>query len=239
VPDDLPPDELTVAKAEELLAAPRGDRELGNDPATGLPVLVKAGRFGPYVQLGEPEEGSKEKPRTASLFKSMEIETVSLDEALRLLTLPRVVGVDPESGDEITAQNGRYGPYLKKGNDSRSLEDEEQLFSVAMDQALAIYAQPKTRRGQRSTAPLREVGSDPVSGKPIVIKDGRFGAYLTDGEVNRTVPRGETVEEITLERAAELLAEKRAEGPKPAKKRGAKKKAAAKKAGGARKRSSG
>src|SRR5207248_6331486 len=139
------------------------------------------------------------------------------------------------SGEEITAQNGRYGPYLKKGNDSRSLEDEEQLFTVTLDEAQAIYAQPKTRRGQRSTAPLREIGPDPVNGNPIVIKDGRFGAYLTDGEFNRTLPRGESIEEITLERAAELLAEKRAEGPKPAKKRGTKKKAAAKKAGGARK----
>src|SRR5581483_2030129 len=151
-----------------------------------LPVLVKAGRFGPYVQLGEPEEGSKTKPRTASLFKTMSVESVTLEEALELLTLPRVVGVDPADGQEITAQNGRYGPYLKKGSDSRSIDSEEQLLAITLEQALAVFAQPKQRRGQRSAAPLREVGVDPVSGKPIVIKDGRFGAYLTDGEVNRT-----------------------------------------------------
>ncbi|HSH23083.1 MAG TPA: type I DNA topoisomerase, partial [Acidimicrobiales bacterium] len=216
VPDDLAPDELTLERAEDLLAAPSGDRVLGTDPATGLPVLVRAGRFGPYVQLGEAEAAgggagkAKSKPRTASLFKTMTPDTVTLDDALRLLTLPRVVTVDPATGEEIVAHNGRYGPYLKKGADSRSLESEEQLFTVTPEEALAIYAQPKQRRGQRAAAPLRELGPDPATGAAMVVKDGRFGAYITDGEVNVTVPRGETVEGLTAERAAELLADKRA-----------------------------
>jgi DNA topoisomerase I len=230
VPEDLAPDEVTIEKAEELLAAPKGDRELGPDPDTGLPVLVKAGRFGPYVQLGEVDADSKVKPRTSSLFKTMTPETITLEDALQLLTLPRLVGYDPGDGEEIVALNGRYGPYLKKGSDSRSLESEDQLFAVTVDDAVARFAQPKPRRGQRSAEPLREVGADPATGAMIVIKEGRFGAYLTDGTVNRTVPRGETIEEITLERAAELLADKRAEDPKPKKKRGGTK-AAAKKAG--------
>jgi DNA topoisomerase-1 len=134
---------------------------------------------------------------------------------LRLLTLPRVVGVDPDSGDEISALNGRYGPYLKKGTDSRSLESEEQLLSITLDQALAIYAQPKTRGVRAATGPLRELGTDPVSDRPVVVKDGRFGAYVTDGEYNATLRKGDTVEDITLERASELLADKRANGPAP------------------------
>jgi DNA topoisomerase-1 len=231
VPDDLPPDELTIARAEELLAAPREDRELGVDAETGLPVLVKAGRFGPYVQLGEPGEGSKDKPRTASLFKSMSIETVSLEQALQLLTLPRVVGTDPASGEEITAQNGRYGPYITKGKESRSLASEEELFTVTLDGALALLAQPKTfgRRGAPKP-PLKELGDDPVSGQPVVLKDGRFGPYVTDGIHNASLRKGDTVEGITPERAAELLVLRReyeAENPK-AKKRTAKKAAAKK-----------
>jgi DNA topoisomerase-1 len=234
VPEDLAPDELTVERAEELLAAPRGDRVLGTDPATGLQVVVKAGRFGPYVQLGEPEETTgkgkaKTRPPTASLFKTMSVDTVTLDEALRLLTLPRVVGNDPADGQEIIATNGRYGPYLKKGTDSRSLTDEEQLLSITLDEALGVFAQPKQRRGQRSAEPLRDLGADPATGAPMVIKEGRFGAYITDGEYNATVPRGETVEGITPERAAELLAIKREAGPPKAKGRGGKK-AGAKKA---------
>ncbi|WP_331271935.1 type I DNA topoisomerase [Motilibacter aurantiacus] len=232
LPDDLAPDELTVEKAEELLSAPSGDRELGTDPATGHTVVAKAGRFGPYVTEVLPEGSPKSaKPRTASLFKTMSLDTITLDEALRLLTLPRVVGKDPESGDEIVAQNGRYGPYLKKGTDSRSLESEDQLFTVTLEQALAIYAQPKQRGRAAAKPPLKELGTDPVSGKPIVVKEGRFGAYVTDGETNATLRRGDTVEGITPERGVELLAEKRAAGPstkKAAKKAPAKKAAASK-----------
>ncbi|HSR25907.1 MAG TPA: DNA topoisomerase, partial [Candidatus Eisenbacteria bacterium] len=223
VPEDLAPDELTVEKAEELLAAPSGDRELGTDPDTGLPLVAKAGRYGPYVTEVLPEDAPKSaKPRTGSLFSSMSLDSVTLEDALRLLSLPRVVGVDPASGEEITAQNGRYGPYLKKGTDSRSLESEEQLFAITLDQALAIYAQPKQRGRRAAAAPLRELGNDPVSGKPVVVKEGRFGAYVTDGETNATLRKADSVEAVTIERAAELLAEKRAKGPAP-KKRAAKK----------------
>ena len=222
VPEDLAPDEVTLEKAAELLDAPSGDRVVGTDPATGLGVLVRAGRYGPYVQLGEAEAGGPgskaPKPATASLFKSMAPDAVTLEDALRLLTLPRVVGVDPGTGEEILAQNGRYGPYLRKGTDSRSLASEEQLFTVTLAEALAIYSQPKQRRGQQAAPPLRELGADPASGAPMVIKDGRFGAYITDGEVNVTLPRGETVEGITPERAGELLADKRVKGPAPRKK---------------------
>ncbi len=229
VPEDLAPDELTVAKARELLETqPDGDQVLGTDPTTGTQIVARNGRYGPYVTevLPEPELdpglsaaarkkalAAQPKPRTASLFKSMQLATVTLDDALRLLSLPRVVGVDPESGAEITAQNGRYGPYLKKGTDSRTLASEEQLFTITLDEALAIYAQPKRGRGQTATPPLRELGDDPTSGKPIVVKDGRFGAYVTDGETNRTLPRDVTPESITPEQAVELLAEKRAAGP--------------------------
>ena len=231
VPEDLPPDELTYERALELLAAPSGDRELGTDPDTGLPVFVKAGRYGPYVQLGEAEAGSKAKPRTASLFKDMSVETVTLDDALRLLTLPRTVGVDPADGEEIVALNGRYGPYLKKGSDSRSLTDEEQLLTITLEEALEIYSKPKERRGRGQAAPpLRALGTDPVSSRPVVVKDGRFGPYITDGETNITVPRGEGIEELTPERAYELLAEKRAKGPAKAKRAPRKAAGAAKKA---------
>jgi DNA topoisomerase I len=227
IPDDLPPDELTVEKALELASVDRSDRVIGTDPDSGLPVIAKAGRFGPYVQVGEMEPGTKakDKPRTASLFKTMSLETVTLDDALKLLSLPRVVGID-EDGQEITSQNGRYGPYLKKGTDSRSLETEDQLFDVTLEQARAIFAQPKQRRGQRSAAALRELGPDPATERPMVIKDGRYGPYITDGEYNATVPKGETVEAITPERAAELLADKRAAGPPKAKKASKTRKAA-------------
>ncbi len=223
VPDDLAPDELTVERARELLETQaEGDRELGTHPESGLPVVARNGRFGPYVTEVLPDDAPKSaKPRTGSLFKSMQVETVTLEEALRLLSLPRVVGTDPESGDEITAQNGRYGPYLRKGTDSRSLETEDQLFDVTLEEALALYAQPKRGRGRTAAAPLRELGPDPVSGQPIVVKDGRFGAYVTDGEYNATLRQDDAVETVTLERAAELLADKRAAGPP--KKRGAKK----------------
>ncbi|WJM14787.1 type I DNA topoisomerase [Microbacterium arborescens] len=245
VPDDLAPDELTPEKAQELIDAPvAGDRVLGENPENGKLIVVKDGRFGPYVQELEPEpdetvdESTGEvapakkkttkkkeaapKPRTASLFKSMSVDTVDLDQALKLLSLPRVVGVDPESGNEITAQNGRYGPYLKKGTDSRTLASEQQLFDITLEEALAVYAQPKYGARAASSA-LKEFEADPTSGKPIKLKDGRFGPYVTDGETNATIPRGENAEEVTFERAVQLLADKRAKGPAPKRKTAARK----------------
>jgi DNA topoisomerase-1 len=189
------------------------------------------------VQLGDAETlPSKAKPKMASLFKTMTPEAVTVDDALRLLSLPRIVGVDPDTGEEISAQNGRYGPYLTKGKDSRSLDTEDQLFSVKLDEALAIYAQPKTFGRQRAAAkpPLRDLGIDPAVDKPVVIKEGRFGPYITDGEYNATVPRSESVEEITTERAFELLADKRAAGPAK-KKAGARKKPPGKSVGATKK----
>jgi DNA topoisomerase-1 len=227
----LPPDELTVARAEELLHAGSTDRVIGTDPATGLPVLVRAGRFGPYVQLGDADSADG-KPRTASLLQGMDPLSLDLDDALRLLTLPRIVGVDPGDGQEIVAQNGRYGPYLKKGNDSRSLANEDQLFAITLDEAIAIFAQPKARRGQGSAAALRELGADPVTGRPILLKEGRFGPYVTDGETNASLRKGDTVEGLTPERAAELLADRRAAGPPAKKARGTKKAAAARSSAG-------
>ncbi|WP_408640361.1 type I DNA topoisomerase [Saccharomonospora marina] len=237
LPEDLPPDELTVEIAEQLFATPQEGRVLGTDPATGHEIVAKEGRFGPYVTevLPEPEEptegkksakAKKPKPRTASLFKSMSISEITLDDALKLLSLPRVVGTDPQTGEEITAQNGRYGPYLKRGTDSRSLATEEQIFDITLEEALKIYAEPK-RRGRQAAAkpPLKEFGEDPVSGKPIVVKDGRFGPYVTDGEYNASLRRSDSVEDLTQERAAELLAEKRAKGPAPKKKSSSRKKA--------------
>jgi DNA topoisomerase-1 len=223
VPDDVAPDELTLERARELLETQGdGDIELGTHPDTGLPVVAKHGRYGPYVTEVLPDDAPKSaKPRTGSLLSSMSMDTLTLADAVKLLSLPRVVGTDPESGDEITAQNGRYGPYLRKGTDSRSLENEDQIFTVTLEQALALYAQPKRGRGRTAAAPLRELGDDPAVGLPIVVKDGRFGAYVTDGEYNATLRKDDAVETITLERAAELLADKRAAGPP--KKRGAKK----------------
>ncbi|MFP8959678.1 type I DNA topoisomerase [Streptomyces nanhaiensis] len=235
VPADLPPDELTVEYARELLAKPSGEFELGTDPETGRPIVARDGRYGPYVTEvlpeGTPKTGKNAvKPRTASLLKSMSLDTVTLDDALRLLSLPRVVGTDPESGQEITAQNGRYGPYLKKGTDSRSLQSEEQIFTITLDEALAVYAQPKQRGRAAAKPPLKELGTDPASERPVVVKDGRFGPYVTDGETNATLRRDDDVETITPERAYELLAEKRAKGPaKKAAKKTAAKKTAAKK----------
>jgi DNA topoisomerase-1 len=274
LPDDLPPDELTIDFAEKLFATPQEGRKLGADPLTGHEIVAKEGRFGPYVTeiLPEPEpeptppepdivpvaqdgggdEGGSTrtavkkvaakkapakkaakkatgpKPRTGSLLKSMDLATITLEDALKLLSLPRVVGVDPESKEEITAQNGRYGPYLKKGTDSRSLTDEEQLFTVTLEEALKIYSEPK-RRGRQGEAkpPLRELGNDPVSEKPMVIKDGRFGPYVTDGETNASLRKDDEVETITDDRASELLADRRARGPV---KKKATKKAATKKA---------
>ncbi|MGB3664029.1 MAG: type I DNA topoisomerase [Mycolicibacter algericus] len=243
--DSLPPDELTLALAEERFATPQEGRPLGIDPETGHEIVAKDGRYGPYVTeiLPPPDDesgttakkGKKPtgpKPRTGSLLRSMDLQTVTLEDALKLLSLPRVVGVDPGSGDEITAQNGRYGPYLKRGTDSRSLASEEQIFEITLEEALKIYAEPK-RRGRQAAAapPLRELGADPATGKPMVIKDGRFGPYVTDGETNASLRKGDEVASITDERAAELLADRRAKGP--VKKKAAKKttrKAPAKKA---------
>ncbi|WP_405646698.1 type I DNA topoisomerase [Streptomyces sp. NBC_00019] len=239
VPEDLAPDELSIELAEELLAKPSGDFELGADPESGHQIIARDGRYGPYVTEvlpeGTPKTGKNAvKPRTASLFKSMTLDTVTLADALKLMSLPRVVGKDAE-GVEITAQNGRYGPYLKKGTDSRSLTAEDQLFTITLEEALAIYAQPKQRGRAAAKPPLKELGADPVSEKPVVVKDGRFGPYVTDGETNATLRSGDSVEEITPERGFELLAEKRAKAPAkktakkaPAKKAPAKKATAAK-----------
>ncbi|HQD96911.1 MAG TPA: type I DNA topoisomerase [Propionicimonas sp.] len=214
---DLAPDALTLDFARELLAKPAiEERTIGIDPASGNAIVAKNGRFGPYVTEVLPEDAPKSaKPRTGSLFASMSTETVTLEQALQLLSLPRLVGKAAD-GEEITAQNGRYGPYLKKGTDSRSLTSEDQIFEITLADAEAIYAQPKTRgRAAAASGPLRELGADPVSGKPVVVKDGRFGPYVTDGEFNATLRRTDSVEAMTLERAAELLAEKRAKGPAP------------------------
>jgi len=261
ITDDVAPDELTPARARELLeqASDEG-RVLGFDPATGYEILARAGRYGPYVTEVLPDQSSastelatdtdaaealseqpqppaktkgkaakaaKVKPRTASLFKDMDLATIELPTALRLLSLPRVVGTDAE-GVEITAQNGRYGPYLKRGTDSRSLQSEQQLFDITLEEAVAIYAQPKMRGGRgAAAAPLKELGPDPASGRPVVVKDGRFGPYVTDGETNATLRKSDDPESITPERAFELLADKRERGPAP-RKRAAKKTSAAK-----------
>jgi DNA topoisomerase I len=241
VPEDIAPDELNVEKARELLATQAdGDRVLGTDPGTGREIVVRNGRYGPYVtELQEDDAPKSARPRTGSLFKDMDMQTIGLDDALKLLSLPRLVGVDPSSTEEITAQNGRYGPYLRKGTDSRSLPAEDEIFTITLDQALAIYAQPKQRGRRTAGAPLRELGDDPATGGPIVVKDGRFGPYVTDGTSNATLRKDDAVDSITLERAAQLLADKRAQSPgrgagKTAKKAPVKKapvkKAAAKKA---------
>jgi DNA topoisomerase-1 len=221
VPEGLAPDELTLAKAIELLAAPSGERELGIDPATNLPIIAKSGRFGPYVTEVFPVEpvveGAKKKrkkaddpkPKTASLLSTMTLDTITYEDALRLLSLPRTLGTN-SAGDEITVQNGRYGAYLKAGADSRTLTSEDQLFSITLDEALEIYAKPKERRRGVAKPPLKELGVDPETQKPLIIKDGRFGMYVTDGETNATLRRGDTVEAMTIERGLELLAGRRA-----------------------------
>ncbi|MDJ0925275.1 MAG: type I DNA topoisomerase [Acidimicrobiia bacterium] len=205
IPNDLAPDELTVAKAIEFLEAPNGDRILGVDPETGLDVTLRNGRFGAYVQLGEQVEGSSTKPKRASLFKGMDEDSIGLEQALRLLSLPRVVGQHPEDGVDITAQNGRYGPYLSWGKETRSLETEEQLFTVDLNDAVRRFKEEKRRGRRAATPPLRELGDDPNSGKPVVIKDGRFGPYVTDGETNASLRVADTIEGMTIDRAAELL----------------------------------
>jgi len=231
IPEDLPPDELDAIKAEELLSQPSGERELGTDPETGRLVIARAGRYGPYVsEVLEDGAPKSAKPRTGSLFKTMSLDTVTLEDALQLISLPRIIGVDPADGVEITAQNGRYGPYILKGKESRSLPSEEAIFATTLDEALALLAQPKQRRGAASAPPLKELGNDPVSERPVVLKEGRFGPYVTDGEVNASLRRDDDPETLTPDRAYELLADRRARGPvKKTAKRGAKK-AAAKKA---------
>jgi DNA topoisomerase-1 len=241
IPVDLAPDELTAEKAEQLLLEPSGDRELGTDPDSGLVIVAKSGRYGPYVSEVLPEGSPKSaKPRTASLLSSMSLSTVTLDDALRLLSLPRVVGTDPADGVEILAQNGRYGPYLTKDKDSRSLASEDEIFTVTLEQALALFAQPKQRGRGAAKPPLRELGADPTTGLPMVIKDGRFGPYVTDGTTNASLRTADDPATISVERASDLLSERRAkealEGVTPKKttarvaKRGAAKKTAAKKA---------
>ncbi|APE18031.1 type I DNA topoisomerase [Mycolicibacterium pallens] len=235
--DEITPDELTLELAETLFATPQEGRVLGVDPESGHEIVAKDGRYGPYVTEvlppppdDDPGVGAKKgkkptgpKPRTGSLLRSMDLQTITLEDALKLLSLPRVVGVDPANGEEITAQNGRYGPYLKRGTDSRSLATEDQIFEITLEEALKIYAEPKRRGRQGASAPpLRELGNDPASGKPMVIRDGRFGPYVTDGETNASLRKGDDVMSITDERASELLADRRARGP-------VKKKAAAKK----------
>lgn len=241
VPEDLAPDELTVDKAEELLAAPSGDRELGIDPETGNQLVAKSGRYGPYITeiLPEPEEpnasddpdakpkkrkAAKAKPRTASLFKDMDLDSVTLDDALKLLSIPRVIGQHPEDQEDVVARNGRYGPYITWNKESRSLPDEPSILTIDMPGALALLAQPK-QRGRRAADPGKEIGEDPNSKGMIMLKDGRFGPYVTDGETNASLRRADDPLSITLERAVELLAERRAAGP-PKKRT---KKAAAKK----------
>jgi DNA topoisomerase-1 len=209
VPGDIAPDELTPERAAELFDQPNSDVALGTDPETGHQIVAKSGRFGPYVTEVLPE-GATGKPRTSSLLKSMALDTVTLEDALRLLTLPRTLG--ELDGEPVTAQNGRYGPYVKKGTDSRSLDGDEQLFTVSLAEAKELFDQPKAR-GRQAAAPLRELGEDPVSSRPIVIKEGRYGPYVTDGETNASLRRGDDVESITAQRAIELLAERRATGP--------------------------
>jgi DNA topoisomerase-1 len=236
IPEGVAPDELTPEKVEELFLGGGGERTLGDDPSTGEPVVLRSGRFGPYVSSDD---------RRASLLRSQSPDTITLKDALRLLSLPRTIGVD-ESGAEIVAANGRYGPYVKRGDDFRSLDSEDKLFTVTLDEALTLLAAPKTRQRRAAAPPLREMGPDPITDRPMIIKDGRFGPYVTDGEVNASLRRGQTPEELTVEQASEMLAEKRAKGPAPRKKAAKKapadapakkatKKAAAKKASPARK----
>jgi DNA topoisomerase I len=211
VPDDLVPDELTVEKAEDLLSQPSGDRALGVDPETGREIVVRSGRYGPFVSE-VVDEDSKEKARTGSLLSSMSPETVTLEEALQLLSLPRLVGTAPD-GEEVLARTGRYGPYIQKEKETRSLERDEQVFEITLDEALALLAQPKARGRRSAKPPLRELGEDPSTKKPVVLKEGRFGPYVTDGETNASLRAGDSVEEVTIERASELLAERRSKGP--------------------------
>jgi len=233
IPEQMAPDELTLPVAIELLAKPSGERKLGTDPETGLEVIAKSGRFGAYITEVFPEEiveeGAKKKrkkkdapkPKTASLLSTMSLDTVDLSDALRLLSLPRSLGSYQD--EIITVQNGRYGPYMKHGADSRTLTSEDQLFSIGLEEAIEIYKQPKVRRRGVAKPPLKELGKDPQTEREVIVKDGRFGVYVTDGETNATLRRGDAVELLTLERALELLAGRRAweiENPGGSKKKG-------------------
>jgi DNA topoisomerase I len=220
IPEDVVPDELTVERAEELLAQPSGDRHLGLDPESGREIVARSGRYGPYV-TEVLDQGSKQKPRTASLFSSMSLDTIGLEQALELLSLPRVLGDGPD-GEEVTARNGRYGPYVQRGKETRSLASEDQLLTITLEEAEALLAQPRQRRGRgQAKPPLKELGPDPATGKPMVVKEGRFGPYVTDGETNASLRQGDEPASLTVDRAQELLAERRARGPaaKPSRKR--------------------
>ena len=222
VPDDLPPDELTMERAMEILEAPSGDKILGTDPDSGLTVLARTGRYGPYVQLGETVAGTRKKPKRASLLRDMDLDALGLDDALRLLSLPRRVGKHPESGEAIMAANGRYGPYLKMGKKNRSLTDPRLLFEITLDEAVKLLDAPKPARGRRAAPPLKELGTDPVSGGKVVVKTGRYGPYVTDGVVNASV-RQDALAGLDLEQAGVLLARRReklkSQGKWPPKKR--------------------
>jgi DNA topoisomerase I len=219
IPEDLPPDELTPELAEKLLAQNSEGHSLGTHPETGREIIAREGRYGPYVTEVLPE-GEDGKPRTASLFKTMSVETVTLEDALRLLSLPRVVGVDASDGQEITALNGRYGPYLKKGEETRSLDSEEELFTIGTDDAAVAFTRPKTRgRRGASAPPLRTLGPDPTTKREITLKSGRYGPYVTDGETNASLRDGDEPDTLTLERAAQLLAERRRAPKRPRRKR--------------------
>jgi DNA topoisomerase-1 len=239
VPETLTPEDLTLDVALQLLAAPKGDEPIGQKD--GLPVFAKSGRYGAYVQWGTPENPppGMEKPKMVSLFATMNIDRFTMKDAEDLLSLPRLVCHDPIDGEPITAQNGRFGPYISKGKESRTLQNEEQLLTVTCEEALALLAQPRTfGRGRAAPKPpLKEFGNDPVSGKPVVAKEGRFGDYVTDGETNAGLKRGDILADMTPERAFELLQLRReyvAENGGAPKKRGARaaapKKAPAKKA---------
>ncbi|HEY1489289.1 MAG TPA: type I DNA topoisomerase, partial [Micromonosporaceae bacterium] len=216
LPEGIAPDELTPEKVDELYAGGGGERKLGEHPETGEAIVVKTGRYGPYVSSGE---------KNASLLSTMAKDSMSLEDALKLLMLPRVVGVDSD-GVEILASGGRYGPYIKRGDDTRSLATEDQLFTVTLDEALALLAAPKLRGRQAARPPLKDLGIDPLTDKPVVIKEGRFGPYVTDGESNASLRSGQSLELMTIELASEMLSAKRAAGPAPKK---AVKKAAPKK----------
>ncbi|MFM8908897.1 MAG: topoisomerase C-terminal repeat-containing protein, partial [Actinomycetota bacterium] len=215
VPEDLTPEDLIVTKAVELLDAPSNDEPIGK--IDDLPVYVKSGRFGPYIQLGDRSDDKEAPlPKTASLFPEMKPAEVTIEVAAKLLSLPRVVGVDPADGVSITAQNGRYGPYITKDKDSRTLTTHDEIFTLTLEQALALLAQPRKfgRRGAPKP-PLRDFGTDPISGRPVVAKDGKFGTYVTDGETNASLTRGDRLEHMSTERAFELLAARRANPPQP------------------------
>ena len=208
VPEDMPPDEMSLERALEMLEAPQGDKILGTDPDSGLTVLARTGRYGPYVQLGESIEGSKKKPKRASLLNNMIIDELSLEDALRVLSLPRDVGAHPDTGEKIVAANGRYGPYLRMGKTYRNLDDPHLLFDITLEAAVELMNAPKKTRRSAAAPPLKELGNDPGSGGKVVVKTGRYGPYVTDGVVNASV-REEALAALDLEQAAALLERRR------------------------------